>query len=277
MHHKLFAIGHKPVIIRVLILGDIVAKIGRVTAIAALAQWKREYSPDLIIGNIENLTHGKGVTEKTLHEMREAGLMIGTGGNHVWSKEDPNLESVATALPLALPANDSRAGTLGKFQEITVGQAKIIVLNLLGQAGMHDETTENPFLYFDRFYEEAGRPKHVIVDLHTELTSEKVAFGFHVAGRASLVYGTHTHVPTADARILSGGTGYITDLGMTGSDDSVLGVAKEVIIKRFLGAEKLAFDYPETGPAQANGLYAELDTDTGRCSAIRQLQFKTTI
>lgn len=269
--------GHKHSTIRVLILGDIVAKIGRAAATIAIKQWKKEFYPDLILGNIENLTHGKGVSAKALLEMRAAGLMIGTGGNHVWSKEDPNLDTITQALPLALPANDSRIGTSGRYQEHTVGQSKIIVLNLLGQAAMHDTTTANPFLYFDGFYEKMGKPKHLIVDFHTELTSEKVAFGYHVDGRASVVYGTHTHVPTADARILAGGTGYITDIGMTGSDDSVLGVSKEVIIKRFLGTAKDSFVYPESGPAQANAIFAELDEKKGTCKTIQQVAIKMAV
>ncbi len=269
--------GHQNETIKVLILGDIVAKIGRRAAAVALQTWKKDYTPDLILGNIENLTHGKGITAHHLAEMREAGLMVGTGGNHVWSKEDPNLETIRAALPLALPANDSRCGDSAQYQEITVGKAKIIVLNLLGQVGMHDDTTSNPFQYFDTFYESLGKPAILLVDLHAELTSEKIAFGYHADGRASVVYGTHTHVPTADAKILASGTGYITDVGMTGSDNSVLGVDTHVIIKRFLGAGKDPFDYPETGPAQVNAILCELNAESGTCISIKQLSIKLTI
>jgi hypothetical protein len=194
-----------------------------------------------------------------------------TGGNHVWQKEDPGKDPIASSFPIALPANDPRSAASLWSLTLPLGDEKVFVLSLLGQVGMHEEGTENPFLCFDSMYERLGRPKFLIVDLHAEATSEKVALGHYADGRASLLYGTHTHIPTADERILPRGTGYVTDLGMTGSDDSVLGVSKDVIVKRFLGGAKETFEYPEDGRAWINGLYAEISRETGRCVKVQRI------
>ena len=263
--------------IRLIIFGDVVARIGRAAVAEVLSAWKKTYEPHAVIANVENLTHGRGITEKSLRELSAAGISVFTGGNHVWSKEDPANPELVSAFPLALPANDPRTIDAQRVQTLTIGGQKLFVLNLLGQVFMHEEGTENPFHTFDKLYETLQRPKLLLVDLHAEATSEKVAFGFHVEGRASLVYGTHTHVPTADARVLPQGTGYVSDVGMTGSDESVLGVSKDVIISRFLGTAKVPFEYPETGAAQVNALYCELDMKTGKVTTLKQLHKKLTI
>jgi metallophosphoesterase (TIGR00282 family) len=146
----------------------------------------------------------------------------------------------------------------------------VAVINLMGLVGM--EPLECPFRAFDQLYEEAhGAAPVVVVDFHAEATSEKTAFGHYVDGRASLVFGTHTHVQTADERILAGGTGYISDLGMTGPEDSVIGVAKEIIIERFLTRLPARYDVPDK-PALLCGLIAEVDEVSGKTIALSRIQ-----
>lgn len=258
--------------IRILFIGDIVGKIGRRTVASLLPALREEHKPDAVIANAENIAHGKGVTEKALAEMKAAGVDAFTGGNHVWSKSDPTDAELQKNYPLALPANDPRAPASLRLLQLPVAETTLYVLNLLGRFEMHDESSADPFTTFNELRTTLGGKTLLFVDFHAEATSEKVAFGFHVNGRASAVLGTHTHIPTADERILTGGTGYITDVGMTGSNDSVLGVAKEVIIARFLTESKETFIYPETGPAWLNGVILDLDKNTGNCVRLERVQ-----
>lgn len=259
--------------ITLIVFGDVVARLGRSTLAAVVPLWRKKYKPDLVVANVENLAHGRGVTLKTLDELQKIGIDAFTGGNHVWTKESP-LELMQEH-HLAVPANDPRTPIDKALVKVPCGDQALFVLNLQGTIFMNDDSVENPFLHFDKVV--AGKPLPLLVDLHAEATSEKVAFGHYVDGRASLVVGTHTHIPTADAKILPKGTGYITDIGMTGSDDSVLGVNKEIIIKRFTGEAKEIFDYPEHGPAIANAILATIDMTTGHCTTIEHISHKLII
>jgi 2',3'-cyclic-nucleotide 2'-phosphodiesterase len=263
--------------ITVLVIGEIVGKLGRRVVTKILPAWRAKYRPDLITANVENLAHGKGVTQKTMTEMKMAGIDIFTSGDHIWDKQNPSFDGFERDFPIAVPANDSRAPEKLRWQTFAFGKEEIFVLNLVGQVFMTGEFTGNPFHAFDSIYEEMGKPKLLLVDIHTEATSEKVAFGHFAAGRASVVYGSHTHIPTSDERILNKSTGYITDIGMVGSDDSVLGVDKEVIIDRFLENDKKTFIYPEAGSAWFNGLLCQLDVNSGKCIKIQRLSEKTNI
>jgi len=260
-----------------ILLGDIVGKIGRSVIHNVIPKWKTKYRPDAIIANVENLAHGKGITEKTLAEMQEAGITAFTSGDHAWKKQDPAATAELLDAKIALPSNHPSTPTDYRWQTAMVADQKVFVLNLLGQVFMTDVGAKNPFTHFDSVFEEMGKPKFLLVDLHAEATSEKVAFGYYTDGRASVVYGTHTHIPTADTRIMEKGTGYQTDVGMTGSNASVLGVDKDVILNRFLETEKETFIYPESGPAWANGLYVELDAETGTCTKIQRIEEILTI
>lgn len=260
-----------------LFIGDVVGRIGRRAVEETIPRLKKKYAPDCIIANVENLAHGKGVSENTLSEMKRAGIDAFTGGNHIWSKADPTDPAIQNIRPLAIPANDPRTPPEFQIQKIPCGASTLTLINLLGQFEMHDEGIANPYTTFDTLYEEAGNPPVCIVDFHAEATSEKVAFGFHADGRASVVFGTHTHIPTADERILPGGTGYITDVGMTGSNDSVLGVSKKVILDRFVNGGKATFEYPEVGPAWVNAVWCELDKNTGKCVKLERIQEHLTI
>ncbi|MBI4091041.1 MAG: YmdB family metallophosphoesterase [Candidatus Komeilibacteria bacterium] len=262
--------------IKLILIGDVVAKLGRKVLAEILPMLQKKYKPDAVIANIENLAHGKGVTKKTLTELSELGVTAFTGGNHAWKKEDPTSDEIRGSFALALPANDPRTVALLASASLKVAGETLHIISLEGQLGMNEEGIGSPFLAFDQLYDGFGKPKLLLLDFHAEMTSEKGAMGFYADGRASVVYGTHTHIPTADARILAGGTGFITDIGMTGSNDSVLGVDKHVIIDRFLGNKK-TFEYPESGPSWLNAIYCELDPKTGHCTMIKQVQEYLTI
>ncbi len=257
--------------IKLIFIGDIVAKPGRRAVAEILPVWRKKYNPDVVIGNVENLAHGKGVTTKTLTELREAGVDYYTGGNHIWSKEDPASPEIKNSFQIALPANVEKTPEDQKWLEIKIGNRSLFVVNLLGREGINFEGTDNPFLAFDNLYERLGRPKLLVLDFHGEITSEKVAAGWYFDGRASAVLGSHTHIPTADAKILPQGTGYITDVGMTGINDGVLGVQKEIIIDRFLDKEKTAFVWADEGEKIVTGVYLELGVKTGHCLKIKLL------
>jgi len=263
--------------IKIIFFGDVVGKIGRRAVTQIIPQWKKKYHPDLIMANVENLAHGKGITMRSLLEMKAAGVNAFTGGNHIWSKDDPTTAEITSNFILALPANSPLTPKTGRWQTIPVGEQELYLLNLLGQFQMEGAETTNPFFAFDELYQDMGKPKLLLVDFHAETTSEKVAMGLYLDGRASAVVGSHTHVPTADARLLPQGTGYISDLGMVGGQNTVLGVKADIIINRFKGEHIGPFDWPETGPADISAVYLELDPQTGRCLHIEPLHATITV
>ncbi|MBI2984095.1 MAG: YmdB family metallophosphoesterase [Candidatus Kerfeldbacteria bacterium] len=242
---------------KILFLGDIVGKPGRRALQKVLPGLRRRFGVDVVIANVENLAHGKGVTRSTLQEIVVAGVDIGTGGDHLFVKPEASelLAEPSTILvrPLNIPATMPGQGQ----KTFTFGQKRVHVINLLGQYAMHFEPVDSLF----RVMKE-GLPRlpqdvdAIVVDVHAEATSEKVAMGWFLDGQVSLVVGTHTHIPTADARILPGGTGYMTDVGMVGLRDSSLGVDKDMAIARFLTDERSPFDIPEHGLVAINGLVA---------------------
>lgn len=239
-------------------LGDIYGKTGREAINSILPKLKEKYSPDWIIANGENTTAGNGLSAKHAKGLKEAGIDILTSGNHIFSRLD--WPEVLTKHDYILrPHNmaaDTDAGTGCRvFSKKGVGS--IAVINLAGRVFM--ETCCCPFETFDRLYSSLPADIPVIVDFHGEATSEKLAFFWYVNGRASVVYGTHTHVQTSDNRILpNGGTGMLTDLGMTGAVDGIIGVDRHTVIGRFLTGYSEKFLCAQ-GHGKIEGLYAELD------------------
>lgn len=247
---------------KILYFGDVVGKVGRAGVRAILPQWIKEYQPDLIIANAENVAHGAGITPKTVHELQQAGVQFFTSGNHVWDK--PNGEELLQeSKPVVIRPENYGSRRSGKgIAELEIGGKKVLIINLQGQVFMKEEV-DNPFLAANHIL--ASYPPHkyaaIFVDFHAETTSEKVALGWHLDGRVSCVVGSHTHVPTADARILPDGTAYISDVGMVGPKDSVIGVDKDVIVKRFVTGEKIGFRYAEEGVCMINAVLLETGED----------------
>lgn len=252
--------------VRILFLGDIVGKPGRRAVQALLPNLRKELDVDVVIANVENLAHGKGITRSTWEEIRLAGVDIGTGGNHLFSKPEANDLLADPDMPIVRPMN-IRGVLPGQGEKtFTIGQKKVTVVNLLGQFGMSFEGVENPFPMIDQWATGRSPAATVIVDFHAEATSERVAMGWMLDGRVGAVIGTHTHVPTADARVLPGGTAYITDVGMVGLRDSSLGVDKEAAISFFLRGQGGLFTIAEHGRTMLNAVL--MTFDGGRATAI---------
>ena len=258
---------------KILCFGDIVGRIGRQALTLVLPGMKEELKPDLVIANVENIAHGSGVTRKTLQEVLSAGVNVCTSGNHVLSKpeavevlNDPNV-------PLIRPANFLPSAPGRGFLTIRVGDVTVAVANLVGQVFMRD-TYDNPFRVFDAMLPEIHRskPQIIIVDFHGEVTSEKAAFGWYANGRVTAVVGSHTHVPTADQKILpEGGTAYVTDLGLVGALDSVIGDEKEPIIQAFLRDQRPRIEVPESGPVSICAVLIDCDPLTSRATLITRV------
>lgn len=254
---------------KILFIGDIVGKPGRHVVAQVLPQLKKELQPDIVIANVENIAHGKGLTAKTWDEMRKLGIDVGTGGNHTFSKDDARALLADTTQPLVRPANvlPDEPGRGAIVVDTPTG--KVRVLNLMGQSFMQDEPT-SPFVAADTLLT-GEKVVATLVDMHAETSSEKVAMGWHLDGRVSAVVGTHTHIPTADERILPGGTAYITDVGMCGLRDGIIGVDRSAIMPRFLGGEKQPHSFAEHGAAVFNAVLIETN-DAGLSTSIQRVE-----
>lgn len=262
---------------KILFIGDVVASIGRRGLALALPQLREKYKPDVAIANVENLAHGRGVTAKTLDEVRALGVDILTGGNHIYTKELETLDQ--RRWNLVTPANDPRTKPDGGHTLVEVNGFRVLAINLFGQVFAKElDGLASPFHTVDAILQRyAGqRLDAVVVDHHAEATSEKVALGFYLDGRATAVLGTHTHIPTADERVLPGGTAYVTDVGMCGPLDSVLGVKKEIIIDRFVSGGRMVFDYPESGPVRCGAMLVTVG-DAARATAIERVDVTVTV
>ncbi|MBR0366185.1 MAG: TIGR00282 family metallophosphoesterase [Clostridia bacterium] len=256
---------------RILCIGDIVSRIGRSMLFKYVDELKYKSKIDLVIANGENSNHGRGMTRSCYSEMTRAGVDAFTMGNHVWGAKDiiPILESEGNvARPANLPNGVPGQGSI----IITAANGvKVGIINLMGQVDM--TPCDSPFTAADREIEKLSAVTPVIlVDFHAEATSEKIAMGYYLDGRVSAVFGTHTHVQTADARILENGTGYITDLGMTGPADSILGMNKNIILHRFRTGMPQKFDIA-LGKGQFCGCIFTIDESSGKTTAVERLWF----
>ena len=247
---------------KILLIGDVVAKLGRKAVGEVLPDLIKKEKIDLVIANVENLSHGKGITEKSVDELRNAGVDIMTSGNHIWFKED--FTEVLSKDPTIIRPANYPADTAGYgFTYAKVGREKVLIINLIGNQ-MMNEPTDEPYRTVDAILldqVEKEKPNFIIVDFHAEVTSEKVAMGWYLDGRASVVFGTHTHVPTADIRILPKGTGFVSDVGMTGAADSVLGVRPDIIIKKQKDPYPIKFEWVEEGPRVFASVLVETNKD----------------
>jgi hypothetical protein len=260
-------------VIRVLFVGDIMGGPGRRALEAHLEGLVDRERIDFVVANAENIAGGFGLTAKVLEELDGLPVDVWTSGNHVWDKKEgvPLLDAHPSLLR---PANypDGNPGR-GWCVEETAGGVPVAVINLQGQALM--APIDNPFRAADRVLEEI-RQRHdgvrvVVVDIHAEATSEKQAMGWYLDGRVTAVLGTHTHVPTADERILPQGTAFQTDVGMTGPYESVIGMRPDKVIERFLLGTPRPFE-PAKRDVQLRGAIVDADETTGRALAIRRLR-----
>jgi metallophosphoesterase (TIGR00282 family) len=249
---------------KVIFIGDIVGSPGRQAVSKLLSKLKRQFKPDYVIANAENCAGGRGITPDTAQELLQYGIDVLTSGNHIWAQKDI-IEQMNGTLPLIRPLNYP-PGVPGKGY-IILGD--IMVVNLMGRVFIAN--LDCPFRAMDALLEKVkDRPKVVIVDFHAEATSEKVALGHYLDGRVNAVIGTHTHVATADNRILPKGTAYITDAGMTGPIDSVIGDDKEAVINRFLTAMISRLPVAK-GKTMFNAVLIELNEDNGKATSIERI------
>jgi metallophosphoesterase (TIGR00282 family) len=257
--------------IKILFIGDIVGKIGRKAVVAILPKLKKELKPDLIIANAENIAHGSGVSAKTLKEVMDAGVDYFTCGDHAFKREKEL--GIYDTLPIIRPANYAKDAPGKGYAIIKAGKDNILLINLIGRVFM-DLDHDCPFHKLDEILAENLADKNlsaIIIDMHAEATSEKVAMGHYADGRVSAITGTHTHIMTADHKITKKGTAYITDAGMAGFADGCIGINKEGIIKTFLTQIKNKHTIPEVGKAMLNAVLFEIDTKTGEAKSIKPI------
>lgn len=253
--------------LRILFVADVVGQPGREAVKALLPELKKQLRPQLTIVNGENAAGGFGLTAKLVAELRGAGAEVITTGNHVFAQKEfvgelPGLDHVLR--PANYPPSAPGQGWCVADAEGT----NVLVMNLIGRIFL--DSLDDPFRAADSIL--AGHPdvKVVFCDMHAEATSEKNAMGWYLDGRASAVVGTHTHIPTADARILPHGTAYVTDVGMVGPRDGCIGMDKEVVIQRFLTGVPNRF-VVASGPVTFNSVLVTINASTGRATSIQRI------
>ncbi|MAW64241.1 MAG: TIGR00282 family metallophosphoesterase [Acidobacteria bacterium] len=254
---------------KILFIGDIVGKPGRALIRNAVAQLVARCEIDLVVANVENAAGGNGITREIGETIRDQGIDVMTTGNHVWDKREA-LDYIEIEPRLIRPANFPQ-GAPGAGHVVTKSRRgdSVAVINVMGRVFM--APLDNPFAVVRDVIATVRQEARVIfVDFHAEATSEKIAMGWHLDGQVTAVVGTHTHVQSADERVLPAGTAYITDVGMTGPHDSVIGVDKQVVLKRFLTGMPGRFN-TASGDPRLHGVIVTADADTGRATSIERL------
>ncbi|WP_251516600.1 MULTISPECIES: TIGR00282 family metallophosphoesterase [Staphylococcus] len=242
---------------RILFIGDIVGKVGREAISTYLSKLKQTHRPTITIVNAENAAHGKGITEKIYKELLREGVDFMTMGNHTYGQRQI-YDFIDEAKRMVRPANYPEEAPGVGMRFVQINDIKLAVINLQGRAFMQD--IDDPFKKADALIEEAQKETdYIFVDFHAETTSEKNAMGWYLDGRVSAVVGTHTHIQTSDERILPGRTGYITDVGMTGYYDGILGINRDEVIYRFLTSLPQRHVVPDTGRSVLSGVIIDLD------------------
>lgn len=254
---------------RILLIGDIVGRPGRRAVAALLPGLLAEHRIDFAIANAENAAAGLGLTEKTARELLDLGLDCLTSGNHIWAQKEA--KDFLPRMPRVLrPANYPPGAPGSGWGVFTAPAGQIAVLNLEGRIFM--DPLDCPFRGADVLLAALPPVSTIIVDFHAEATSEKMAFARYLDGRVCAVVGTHTHVQTADETILPGGTAFLSDVGMTGPVDSVIGIEPEVSVGRFLSGLPARFKVPRRGPCILSAVVIESDPNTGLARGIYRIQ-----
>ena len=257
--------------LRILCLGDVVGRPGRQILHQKLPALIKQRQVDLVIANAENIAGGSGITANLFAKIRSYGVDVVTLGDHVFRKSDI-ISSMQASERIVRPANLSTAAAGRPFTVVTTNSGiSVAVFCLLGRVYMN-LPADNPFAAADRVLEQLpDKVKICVCDMHAEASSEKVAMGHYLDGRCSVVFGTHTHIPTADAKILTGGSAYISDLGMCGPYDSVLGRRKDRVLK-YMTTNMPAHFEVATGDVRMCGALAEVDETTGRAISIERIE-----
>ena len=255
--------------IRLLFLGDIVGKPGRELVRKGLPSLIEHYNVDLVIANAENAAAGRGITREIGDQLLNWGVDVMTSGNHIWAQREA-IDYIGAEARLLRPANfPAGVPGNGSYLARTAQGRPVGVINVMGRVFMQE--LDNPF---QRVLEEVdalrSRTRIIFVDFHAEATSEKIAMGWHLDGKVTAVVGTHTHVQTADEQILPGGTAYLTDVGMTGPHDGVIGVDKVPVIDKFLRGMPVRMETASGNP-RLNGILIAADEATGKATSIQRL------
>jgi 2',3'-cyclic-nucleotide 2'-phosphodiesterase len=255
--------------VKLLFIGDIIGKPGRQAVSRELHRLVDRYMVDLVIANGENAAGGFGITEETANDLYKCGIDVLTSGNHVWDKKE-SVAFVNREERLLRPANyPEGAPGRGSGLYTTAGGARVAVINLEGRVFMNN--LECPFRTADREISRLQAETPIIlVDFHAEATSEKTSLGWYLDGRVSAMIGTHTHIQTADERILPGGTAYLTDAGMTGSIDSVIGVRKDEAIAKFLSQLPTKFEVAKNN-LRLNAVTVAVDEVSGKAVSVERI------
>ena len=258
-------------LLRCMVIGDIIGKPGRLAVVGSLPDLRTEHDIDLVIANGENLAAGAGLTPSLAEELFANGVDVITSGNHIWDKREI-YDYLDSGRPVLRPLNypDDAPGRGWLLHTLPDGD-RVAVVNVMGRVFMNQ--LDSPFAALDGLLDGAAEPLPTLrfVDFHCEITSEKNAMGWYLDGRVTAVLGTHTHVPTADARLLPKGTAYISDVGMTGPRDSVIGFSLETVLPRFLTHLPTRFAVAD-GPVMFNAVVVEAERTSGRARSITQLQ-----
>ncbi|WP_028399055.1 TIGR00282 family metallophosphoesterase [Ectobacillus panaciterrae] len=253
---------------RILFIGDVVGAPGREMIQEYVPKLKKKYAPTLTIINGENAASGRGITEKIYRSFLEVGAQAVTLGNHAWDNRDL-FEFIDDAKYLVRPGNFPEGAPGKGMIFVNCNGTEVAIINLQGRTFL--PPLECPFRQADAYIEEAKKRTNIIfIDFHAEATSEKQALGWYVDGKATAVVGTHTHVQTADNRILPKGTAYLTDVGMTGPYDGILGMDRQAVLKKFLTGLPVRFEVT-SGRKQLSAVYIDIDPNTGKAKKIERI------
>lgn len=256
---------------KIIFIGDINGKLGRAAINKIVPKLKKQTKADLVIANGENMAHGVGVTELTIKEILDAGVDYITTGDHAFdAKSSENIYN--GQFPIIRPANFPPANPGSGFTLIEKNKKNILLINLIGRVFMKADY-DCPFREIDKILAMFAKKNlsGIIIDIHAEATSEKIALKHYVDGRVSAIFGTHTHVMTADNQITKKGTAFISDIGMVGSNEGIIGVDKENIIKSFLDQTKYQHALPEKGQAIFNAVELTINEKTGKATKIKPI------
>lgn len=259
----------------ILFFGDLVGKPAREAIKKILPVYKEKYKIDLVIANADNLAHGKGVTENTVKEMIECGVDVLTCGDHIWDNKKQAVEIIESKkYNFLCPANLPMFGLEKGSKIIEVNKNRILIINLIGRV-FFQKYPDCPFRAVDKILEDNKNNFDIaIVDFHCEATSEKRALGFYLDSRVAAVLGTHTHIQTADEEILKGGTAYISDVGMVGPADSILGCKKDIIIDQMLTQVPFKYELSADKNILVNAVVLEVDDKSRKAKKIRRINEK---